>query len=102
MAIPNGAHLAGTKLERAKKMHRMKKEGLKVGTSDLFIAVPRGIYHGLWVEMKDQGKTISSVSDDQMQHITDMRAQGYKAEWCPGSIAAQAVIAEYMSLEVIG
>lgn len=97
MAIPNGAHLAGDSLQRAKKMHRMKKEGFKNGVSDLMIAVPRGTYHGLWVEMKDIGKTASSVTDDQMKHLQLMRKMGYRAEWCAGADAAMQVIAEYMN-----
>ena len=96
MAIPNGAHLAGDKIIRAKKMIRMKKEGFKNGVSDLLIAVPRGTYHGLWVEMKDVGKNITDVTDDQMKHLQLMRKMGYRAEWCPGADAAMQVIAEYM------
>jgi hypothetical protein len=98
IGIPNGANLAGTPLQRAKQMIRLKKEGLKPGASDLFLALPRGGYHGLWIEMKDTGKGEKDVSVDQMRHIELMRTVGYKAEWCAGTDNAQAVISTYMTL----
>lgn len=102
IAIPNGSALSGNKVQRAIQMKRLKREGLKVGTSDLFIAVPRlkGIetLSGLWVEMKDRGKTLCSVSDVQMEHIELMRLMGYRAEWCAGDEDAKVVISRYMHI----
>jgi len=96
MSIPNGAHLAGTPKQRAQKMAKMKKEGFKPGASDLFIAVPKNGFHGLWLEMKDQGKTISSLSDNQEEHLNDMTDQGYAAYWAAGFEMAERVIRRYM------
>ncbi len=83
-AIPNGAQLAGNKATRARQMNKLKAEGLKPGVSDLFLMVARGGYHGMFIEMKDAGKTKCSVSDNQWAHIEEAREQGYKAEWCAG------------------
>ena len=92
----NGSHLAGSPMQRARKMNRMKKEGLKVGVSDLFIAVPHEGYHGMWLEMKDAGKTFSSLSLDQVAHIDLMNDMGYMATWAAGFDDARRSIERYM------
>ncbi len=96
IAIPNGAHLAGSRVQRAKKMNRMKKEGLKPGCSDLFIAVPAGGKCGLWIEMKDHDKTKSAVKQNQWDHTNLMIKMGYAATWCAGFETAKIVIEKYM------
>jgi len=95
----NGAALKGNKLQRAIAMAKHKKAGMKVGASDLFFAVPRGIYHGLHIEFKAPGKTASSLSDDQAEHLILMNEMGYRAVWCAGADAAMNVIKEYMELK---
>jgi hypothetical protein len=99
IASMNGASLGGNALQRAIQIRKHKLAGMKTGASDLFLAVPRGTYHGLWIEMKATGKTASSLSDDQAEHLTLMREQGYHAVWCAGSDAAIAVIKDYMQLK---
>lgn len=80
----------------AKYLNKLKRMGMKKGASDLFIAVPRGIYHGLFIEMKDEGKTYCSVTKEQREHIGLMQLMGYRAEWAPGADKAMKIIAEYM------
>lgn len=96
-SIPNGSQLAGNKAQRARQMNALKAEGLKPGVSDLFLMVARGGYHGLFIEMKDKGKTKCSVSDTQWEHIRAAREQGYMAEWCAGFDKAKDLITEYMN-----
>jgi len=98
IAIPNGSHLAGTPKQRAQKMNKMKKEGFKPGASDLFIAVPRGTFHGMWLEMKDIGKTKSSVSPAQSDHLITMTNQGYYSRWAAGFDEAKWLASLYMAL----
>ncbi len=97
VAIPNGAHLAGkTPTDRAKQMAKMKREGLKPGASDLFIAVPVGDLSGLWLEMKKTGETYSSVKTNQREHLALMKQMGYGAEWAAGIDQAINIIKKYM------
>jgi hypothetical protein len=70
MAIPNGGKRSV--LEAA----FMKKEGVRAGVSDLFLAEPSGRYHGLWIEMKTEtGRTTKK----QEQFIKLMIERGYMA-----------------------
>jgi len=96
-SIPNGAQLAGNQKKRAIQMNALKAEGLKPGVSDLFLMVARGGYHGLFIEMKDRGKTKCSVTDTQWEHIRSAREQGYRAEWCAGCDNAIKLLREYMN-----
>ena len=95
-AIPNGSVLAGNKSARARQMNALKAEGFKPGVSDLFLMVARGDHHGLFIEMKDKGKTACSVSDSQKAHLELAEREEYMACWCPGSESAINVIKEYM------
>ena len=97
IGIPNGAHIAGSVGQRAAKVNKLKAEGMKPGTSDLFIAVPMGNRCGLWVEMKNVNKTLCSVSQDQRDHLDLMRKVGYEAIWCSGFEVAKAAIEVYMN-----
>jgi hypothetical protein len=94
MAIPNGQMLGGR--NKFALMAKLKREGFKNGVSDLFIAVPMNGKCGLWVEMKDAGKTRCSVSDDQQAHLDLMISMGYEGIWAAGSDIAMAAIKVYM------
>ena len=87
-AVPNGGN---RNIITARKL---KAEGVKPGVPDLCLPVPRGEYHGLYVEMKRQKK--SSISPEQVQWIAALRGQGYRAEICLGAAAAWEVIQEYV------
>ena len=72
---------------------RLKAEGVKAGVPDLFLPVPRGGYHGLFVEMK-AGK--NKTTEKQDVWITDLRQQGYKVVVCYGCEEAMTEIKEYL------
>lgn len=88
-AIPNGG-------SRSKATAgRLKAEGVRPGVSDIFLSVPKGCYHGLYIEMK----AISGrASDEQKKWIAAAREYGYRAEVCFGADSAWAVICEYLGL----
>ena len=87
--IPNGG--SRNKIEAA----RLKAQGVKAGVPDIFVSVPRGGYHGLYIEMKRQrgGK----MREGQKDMIPKLRAQGYRVEICKGFQEAADLIEQYMT-----
>jgi len=76
---------------------KMKEAGVKPGVPDLFLPVPRGNAHGLWVEMKRRkgGK----LSQDQKDWIEALEAQGYVCFVARGSDEACDAIWNYLEGE---
>lgn len=72
----------------------LKRMGLRKGASDVFIAIPKNEYHGLFIELK--ADKASNITDSQVQFIKDMRSQGYYAVVCYGSQDAMSVINDYL------
>lgn len=70
-----------------------KRMGLRPGTSDIFIAISRGKYHGFFIELKF-GK--NQATPAQLEFIDDMRKNGYKAEVIWGADEAIEQIQEYL------
>ncbi|MGB2246172.1 MAG: VRR-NUC domain-containing protein [Alcanivorax sediminis] len=95
VAVPNGAHLAGSKAQRAAKITRMKAEGLSPGFPDLLLPVARGGFHGLAIEMKRVKG--SSTSDEQLEWLDFLARQGYLAVLCKGADAAIDTIQAYLA-----
>lgn len=72
---------------------RMKREGLKPGVPDICLPVPRGGFHGLYVEMKvGRNKT----TDNQDFWLEALKKQGYSTAVCYGWEAAAKVILKYL------
>ena len=88
--IPNGGSrdaIEGKQLQRL---------GVKSGVPDLCLPVPRGIYHGLYMEMKrEDGGQTSSAQEWWLQSLTD---QGYCAAVCHGYESAVRLLEWYMKL----
>lgn len=79
---------------------RLKAEGVKSGVPDLCLPVPRGAYHGLYIEMKRiKGNTTTEDQDDWLEFLTH---QGYYTDVCKGWEAATHVILEYLALGAPG
>lgn len=91
-AIPNGG-------QRSKAVAgKLKAEGVKPGVPDLCLPVPRGGFHGLYIEMKRVGERDATSPAQKAWHAA-LRAQGYRVVVCEGEAEAMAVIIEYMRLE---
>lgn len=86
-AIPNGGArdvITGS---------RLKQEGVRAGILDLMLAVKRGNFGGLFIEMKKLGNRPSPAQKEVMDYLA--RA-GYQRYVCWTSHAAIAAIREYL------
>lgn len=87
--IPNEGK-RGPKAARDAKRLEMKK-----GVYDLFLALPRGGYSGLWIEMKAIDGRVTSA---QLEWQELMRSAGYRAEVCYGFNATILQIELYLGV----
>ena len=86
--VPNGG-------ERGKaEAARFKAEGVKPGVPDIFLPIPRGPYHGLFIELKRQKG--GRVSAEQRIWLEALLTQGYMATVCYGWKDAAATIEDYL------
>ena len=88
-AIPNGGYR--DKITAG----RLKATGVKAGVPDICLPVKRGLFSGLWIELKKDYK--QKVSAEQREWIDTLRLQGYAALVCVGWIEAKEVIECYLT-----
>lgn len=90
--IPNGG--SRNRIEAAK----LKEMGVKAGVSDLFLPCSKGIYHGMYIEMKfgDNRQT-----EKQKEFLADMAGNGYFVVTCYSAEKAIQVIEAYINLPYI-
>lgn len=73
----------------------LKAMGMRSGVSDLFIALPRGCYHGAWIELKtSKGR----ISENQKEFFADMQTAGYYTAVCRSFDEAIDCIRDYYTL----
>ncbi|UHG91784.1 VRR-NUC domain-containing protein [Spirosoma oryzicola] len=98
-AIPNGAKLP-YKTVKGKRVCpeaiKLKKEGMRPGVPDLCLPVPKGRYHGLFVEMKYGDNKPSTEQVFWMQRLTKL---GYCCKVCYTRQEARHIFKTYLSLE---
>lgn len=88
-AIPNGGH------RNIVTAMKLKDEGVVSGVSDLFLMMPKGDWHGLFIEMKAQK---GRVSPEQKEFLGIASGMGYLAVVCFGFEDAKKVIQTYLLL----
>lgn len=72
---------------------RLKLMGVKAGVPDLFLPVPRGKYHGLFIELKaENGKPTES----QLWWRNELNGQDYFSAVCYGWSQASELILSYL------
>ena len=90
--IPNGGH-------RSKATAgRLKAEGVKSGVPDICLPVPRGGFHGLYIELKRVSG--NQPTKHQKEWISTLERGGYKAVVCFGWETAAKTITEYLKMGV--
>ncbi|HXF63049.1 MAG TPA: VRR-NUC domain-containing protein [Caldilineaceae bacterium] len=92
-AIPNGGH------RHAAVAAKLKAEGVKPGVPDLFLPVPRGGYHGLWIELKVGANQLTPA---QQQWIEALARFGYLTVVCYGGAEAIAALEQYLAQDETG
>lgn len=75
---------------------RMRAEGMKAGVPDIFLPVPSGQYHGLFIEMKSEG---GRPSREQTMWLNSLERQGYRVGVCKGFEQAAALIMDYLKIK---
>lgn len=87
-AIPNGG-------KRSKKTAAMMKAmGVKAGIWDLCLPVPRGTYHGLYLEMKSADGSLTPAQRDFGQFLDSV---GYATSVCRTAPEARDKILAYLN-----
>ena len=92
-AIPNGGH----RFPAVAAM--LKREGVKAGVPDIFLACARGRWHGLFVELKRADHSNHATSA-QRAWIEMLRRYGFSAVVCYGAQDAINTIMAYLTQEV--
>ena len=86
-AIPNGG--SRDKITAS----NLKAEGVKAGIPDVFIPIPNGKYHGMYIEFKVK---TNKPSEEQRIIMLMLDAQGYKVICCNDLDTAKAEFESYM------
>lgn len=88
-AIPNGG------LRDRITAAKLKAEGVKSGVSDVFLPVKRGVWSGLYIEMKKPG---GKPTKEQLDFGTFVLSQGFGFVVCDHWEKARDVIINYMGM----
>ena len=89
--IPNG----GSRNKR--EAVKLKQMGVKAGVSDICLPYPKGIYCGLYIEMKFGS---NRKTEEQKAFLQDMEEAGHFVVTCYSAEDAVRVIEEYLTLTV--
>jgi hypothetical protein len=87
-SVPNGAYVSKA------QAGKLKSEGLKSGVPDLFLAIPRQGYAGMFIELKRV--TGGVVSEAQKEWHQRLAANGYHVVVCKGFDVAKEEILNYL------
>ncbi len=73
-----------------------RRAGVRAGVPDIFIPVPRGTFHGMFIELKADATKRATV--EQVEMISRFGRNGYYALVCHGCMAAKEAIEGYLRL----
>lgn len=82
----------GSPRQRLIQGRTQKLMGYMRGTPDIFFPHPRNGYHGLFIELKNEG---GKTSPEQREMLKNLNEKGYLAAVCFGIEAAMIVFKEY-------
>ena len=85
----------GAWLKSPKQAVNAKRAGMKNGVPDIFLPVPAGGFHGLFIELK-HGK--SKIRPEQKGWLQSLADHGYKSLCVWGADAAISEIEKYLGI----
>lgn len=88
-AVPNGGK------RHPAEARNLKLQGVKAGVPDICLPLPKGIYHGLYIEMKVGKNKTSEKQDDYLAYLNNV---GYATSVCYGFEEAKRLIEIYLKL----
>lgn len=88
--IPNGG--SRNEIEAA----NLKLQGVKPGVPDIFLPVPSGKYHGLFIEMK-YGR--NKPTENQVKWLSALSEKGYAVIVCYSFEKAAQAICKYLNIK---
>lgn len=88
--VPNGGQRA------AATAARLKAEGVKAGVPDVCLPAPKGVFHGLYIEMK-AGK--NKPTPLQLWWLEQLKKQGYFTAVAYSFNEAAEIITQYLKLK---
>lgn len=87
-------HTANERKTTPRQGAQLKAMGVRAGWPDLFLAIPAGDYHGLFIELKAKhGKT--SKAQEEIHAL--LREQGYLVVVCYGALEATDMLKRYIA-----
>jgi len=89
----NAFHIANERKTHPMRGLLLKRMGVLSGVSDIFVAIPKGGFHGLFLELKAGN---NKLSEHQRLFLDKMNQNGYLAICCTGYEAAKAIILTYL------
>ena len=89
-------HIKNETTGGAKQVAIDRKNGIRKGVPDLCLPVPRGGFHGLYIEMKNE---TGRASEEQKWWGNELENQGYKFNICYGWKQATEVLEWYLNLK---
>lgn len=78
---------------------KLKQMGVKAGVSDLCLPYPKGVYCGLYIEMKYGS---NRLQESQKKFLSDMAAAGHYVITCYSAEDAIDILEEYCGLRPAG
>ncbi len=86
-------HIANQSAGGARHGRNLKNMGVRSGIPDYLLAMPRGTYHGLWIEQKTED---GRVRPEQKIAMQDLQSQGYAVAVCRSTDEARTIIESYL------
>lgn len=88
-AVPNGGS------RHPKEAMNLKRQGVKAGVPDICLPLPKGGYHGMYLEMK-VGK--NKTSEAQKEYLAYLASVGYATAVCYSFEEARNTLVKYIGL----